>query len=72
MTNIKATVNPNQRLLVTNYSVSGSTLRLGDLFDVDTSNTTDGALLVFSGTTNKFEATDTLENVNTQINGGNY
>ena len=22
--------------------------------------------------TNKFEATDTLENVNTQINGGNY
>lgn len=70
--NIKATINPNQRLLVTNYSVSGGNIRLGDLFDVDPSGLGDGAVLVYSTGTGKWEATQTIENINTKINGGNY
>jgi hypothetical protein len=72
MADIKATVNPTQRLLVTNYQVSGSNIRLGDLFDVDPTGTTSGAVLVYSDSTGKWEATNIIENINTQINGGNY
>jgi len=69
---IKATVNPQQKLLVTNYNVSGGSIRIGDLFDVDTNNVNDGALLVYSESTGKWESTQTIENINTKINGGNY
>lgn len=70
--NIKATINPQQRLLVTNYSVSGGNIRLGDLFDVDPTGLGDGAMLIYSSTAGKWEATQTIDNINTKINGGNY
>jgi hypothetical protein len=69
---IKATVNPQQRLLVTNYNVSGGSIRMGDLFDVDTTTANDGALLSYSASTGQWQATQTIDNINTKINGGNY
>jgi hypothetical protein len=70
--NIKATVTPQNRLLVTNYSVSGGNLRLNDLFDVDATGLADGAVLLYNGNVGKWQATVNMDNNNTNINGGNY
>ena len=70
--NIKARITPNQNLLVTNYQINTATIRLGDLFDVDASGTTDGAVILYNGTTSKWVATTQMDNINTIINGGNF
>ena len=70
--NIKARITPNQNLLVTNYQINAATIRLGDLFDVDGSGTTDGAVILYNGTTSKCVATTQMDNINTIINGGNF
>ena len=70
--NIKARITPNQNLLVTNYQINAATIRLGDLFDVDASGTTDGAVILYNGTTSKWVATTQMDNINTIINGGNF
>ena len=70
--NIKARITPNQNFLVTNYKINTATIRLGDLFDVDGSGTTDGAVILYNGTTSKWVATTQMDNINTIINGGNF
>jgi hypothetical protein len=70
--NIKARITPNQNFLVTNYQINTATIRLGDLFDVDASGTTDGAVILYNGTTSKWVATTQMDNINTIINGGNF
>jgi hypothetical protein len=70
--NIKARITPNQNFLVTNYQINTATIRLGDLFDVDGSGTTDGAVILYNGTTSKWVATTQMDNINTIINGGNF
>ena len=40
--------------------------------DIDNTNKTDGALLVYNGTNEKYTATATLDNVNTSIIGGTF
>lgn len=72
MSRIKARITPNQKLLVTNYKINSNTIRLGDIFNVDTNNASDGGLLLYNGTTENWEAQNVLENPNTQINGGDY
>ena len=83
MSNIKATVTPQNNVLksritpqqnfqVTEYKVNTSSINLGDLFNVDTSAASDGAVLVFNGNTETFEATTEIKNENTQVNGGHY
>lgn len=70
--NIKARITPNQNFLVTNYQINASTIRIGDLFDVDSSGQTDGAVLLYNGTASKWVATTRMDNINTIINGGNF
>lgn len=72
MANIKATINPQKNIQVTQYRVNAQSIRLGDLFDVDTSGTSDGGLLVYNDSTEKFEVTPELDNNNTKINGGHF
>ena len=69
---LKSVVTPQQNIQVTEYTVSSSNLRLADLKDVDLSAASDGAVLIYNGNTVSFEATTTLENNNTQVNGGHY
>ena len=71
-TNIKARITPNQNFLVTNYQINASTIKLGDLFDVDASGQTDGAMIFYNGTTSRWVASTTMDNINTIINGGNF
>ena len=72
MANIKAKLTPTQNLLVTNYQLNAATLRLGDLFDVDISSNSDGAVILYNTTSAKWEATTEMDNINTIINGGNF
>ena len=58
--------------MVTNYQLNAATLRLGDLFDVDTSSNSDGAVILYNSTSAKWEATTEMDNINTIINGGNF
>jgi hypothetical protein len=39
---------------------------------VDVTNLSDGAMLVYNSTTENFEATVNIDNVNTNFNGGNF
>lgn len=72
MANIKAKITPQNKLLVTNYQINASTIKLGDLFDVDSTGQEDGAVILYNGTDNKWEATTQMDNINTVINGGNF
>jgi hypothetical protein len=69
---ITARVTPQNRVLVTNYQVNASNIRITDLFDVDTTAVSDGALLVYRANTENWVATVNLDNINTIINGGNF
>lgn len=50
----------------------GSVNSLANLTDVDTSSASDGAVLQYNGTTNKFEATNSMNNENLSILGGGF
>jgi hypothetical protein len=77
---IKATVTPNgtttakvtpqQNILVTNYQVSVSNIILNDLLDVEVGNLQDGALLSYNVNTQSWRAITSIENPNTEVNGG--
>ena len=69
---IIARVTPQNRVLVTNYRINASNIRITDLFDVDTTAVSDGALFVYSANTENWVATVNLDNINTIINGGNF
>lgn len=70
--NIKAKITPQNKFQVTNYQINASTIKVGDLFDVDPSGQEDGAVLLYNGTNEKWEATRFMDNINTIINGGNF
>lgn len=66
--NLTATVQGKNSVLV---NQSGQVIRrLGDLADVDLTGLEDGSLLIYSTTSEKFEASRLLEKQN--INGGHF
>lgn len=71
-TALKAKVTPSNEFLVTNYSVNAGNIKLGDIFDVDISNVSDGAVILYNGNREVWEATPLMNNQNTIINGGNF
>ena len=50
----------------------GSVNSLGNLTDIDISGASDGAVLQYNGSTNKFEATNSMNNQNLSILGGGF
>lgn len=65
---MKVVVNPKNSVLV---NQSGQMIRrLSDLADVDLTGLEDGSLLIYSTTSEKFEASRLLEKQN--INGGHF
>jgi hypothetical protein len=69
---IQAKVTPQDRVLVTNYQINGNTLKIGDLFNVDTSTAIDGSMLIYNASVDRWNASVSLDNINTIINGGNF
>jgi hypothetical protein len=65
-----AAVTPQQSILVSSYRSNQNITSLGDLTDVDTSSVTDGSLLAYNAATQKWEATELIENPSVELNGG--
>jgi hypothetical protein len=65
-----AAVTPQQSILVSSYRSNQNTTSLGDLTDVDVSSVTDGSLLAYNAATQKWEATELIENPSVELNGG--
>lgn len=69
--NLKSKVNPQKSITVSEYKLNAS-VRLEDLINIDSTEISDGALLVYSSNTSNWKATTKIENPNTQVNGGHY
>ena len=67
---IQGRLNPQKKIQVTQYQVDISNLRLSDLGGLDIGSATDGALLVYNGDSQNFEAKTEIDNTNTVLNGG--
>tara|TARA_Y100000389_G_scaffold95692_1_gene92365 strand:- start:1314 stop:1574 length:261 start_codon:yes stop_codon:yes gene_type:complete len=52
--------------------VTAGAFTLGTLAGVDLTGVVDGSMLVYNGTASKFEAKVSLDNQNTNVNGGNF
>ena len=50
----------------------GSGLSLGDLADVDVVGQSDGVMMIFNGTTGKYEVSTQINNENLNLIGGTY
>lgn len=74
MATIKAKITPQNRLLVTNYSVGGTagSIKVTDLFDVDNTGLANGALLIYNEPAQKWETKIDLDNENTVLEGGTF
>tara|TARA_Y100001937_G_C6977602_1_gene266207 strand:+ start:35 stop:280 length:246 start_codon:yes stop_codon:yes gene_type:complete len=70
--NIKASVSGKKEVVAQTVKVQAGGLSLGDLSDVTTSGVSDGSVLIFNGTNNKFEVKNNVENENLAITGGTY
>ena len=68
---IKTTIRGLQNTQARTLAI-GAPKSLGDLSDVDLSMVSDGALLVFNASTQKFVARAELENSNTKLIGGSF
>jgi len=71
MANIKAKVRSNpDRIVAKTLKIGDISLR--DLTDVNPTGTEDGAVLLYNGTSSKWDATTLIANQNTNITGGTY
>jgi len=71
MANIKAKLRKNPSKIVA-QTIKVGNLALTDLSDINASANADGAMLIYNGTTTKFDLKTTIENSNTTFNGGTY
>ena len=69
---LKGKANKNNEIVAQTVALNQQTLSLGDLADVNTANKSDGAMLMFNGTTNQYENKQELENENLIIGGGAF
>tara|TARA_Y100000389_G_scaffold199082_1_gene236796 strand:+ start:7090 stop:7341 length:252 start_codon:yes stop_codon:yes gene_type:complete len=69
---IKTRLTSQQELQVSKFTVSTQTQTLTGLSDVNTTNLSDGAMLIYNGTTEVFEARPDVDNPNTKIIGGSF
>ena len=70
--NIKTTVHGKKEIVAQTVAVNPQSISLGDLADVNTANKSDGAMLMFNGTTNQYENKQELENENLIVGGGEF
>jgi hypothetical protein len=67
--NISAKVKGDPNRIVAQTLKVGN-VALTDLTDINAAGTSDGAVLVYNGSTTKWDATTTIENENLTITGG--
>jgi len=73
MPTIKARVNTNQSQVVAKKLAIGQfNISMSDIADVDTTGQTDGAMMIFDGTSGKYKMSTQIDNENLSISGGTY
>lgn len=71
--NIKVRLTPQENLLVTNYRVfQGSTVKLGDIFDVNIDNAVEGAMLMYRESDEVWASQTEITHENIKIDGGTF
>ena len=71
MATIKAKIRKNPDKIVAQTLKVGN-VALTDLTDINAAGTEDGAVLLYNGTSSKWDATTVVGNQNTNITGGTY
>ena len=71
MATIKAKIRRNPDKIVAQTLKVGN-VALTDLTDINAAGTEDGAVLLYNGTSSKWDATTIVGNQNTNITGGTY
>jgi hypothetical protein len=71
MANIKAKIRANPNRIVAQTLKIGA-IGLTDLTDVNLSENTDGAMIIYNATTSQFDVKPEIANANTIMNGGTY
>jgi len=71
MASIKAKIRRNPDKIVAQTLKVGN-VALTDLTDINAAGTEDGAVLLYNGTSSKWDATTVVGNQNTNITGGTY
>ena len=71
MANLKAKVRGNPNKIIAQTLKIGN-VALADLTDVDSSGLSDGAVIQYNGTTNKFAMKTIIDGANLTITGGTY
>ena len=69
---LKGKANKNNEIVAQTVKLSQGSIALGDLADVDTSGQSDGVMMIYNGTTGKYEVKNQIENSNLVIAGGLY
>ena len=69
---LKGKANKNNEIVAQTVKLSQGSIALGDLTDVDTSGQSDGVMMIFNGTSGKYEVKNQIENPNLTIAGGLY
>ena len=69
---LKGKAKKNNEIVAQTVKISQGSIALGDLTDVDTSGQSDGVMMIFNGTTGKYEVKNQIENPNLVIAGGLY
>ena len=70
--NLKGKSRTQTEITARTVHIQGGKIRLGDLTDVDTAGQTDGVMMIFNGSTGKYEVTTQIQNENLNIIGGTY
>ena len=70
--NLKGKVRSQKEIVAQTIKISSGDVSLGDLSDVDTAGQTDGAMMIFDGTSGNYEMKTQIENTNLRINSGQY
>tara|TARA_Y100000385_G_scaffold226528_1_gene237202 strand:+ start:567 stop:782 length:216 start_codon:yes stop_codon:yes gene_type:complete len=71
MANIKAKIRKNPNKIVAQTLKIGN-VALTDLTDINAAGTSDGAVLIYNGTSSQWDTTTVVGNSNTNITGGTY
>ena len=68
---IRSNLNQNPKVAVKTVAL-GSKVSISQIEGLDVTGASDGAVLLYSGSEEKFKATTTMDNPNTIISGGGF
>ena len=69
---LKGKVRSQKEIIAQAVGIGQFNVSIGDLNNIDVSGQTDGAMMIFDGTSGNYEMKTQIENSNLRINSGQY